>query len=585
MKKRLDQLPITENFPYHGLTALFLYIKSFYILMSLFPVDPMLFVYSLIAFIPILFFISISFSLKDHHTRTFLFGLDVVLSLVFLADVLYARGFGRLFSIYVLFARGVSSGMGSSVISLLHPSDLILFLDLPILWYLRKRLNGAAVKRQPRLFFRGATLSVLLLVVGIGVLDATLMTSDLKNVPLYMSPLGAHIYDIYNFAREKEFVITPPEVESIKAWHTANLSHLVPAPEQAHLAGSLAGKNLIVIQFESLENFLIGRELYGQEITPNLNRLLDSSYYFSNLVEQVKEGNSSDAELLFNTSLYPLREGSAFIRFGDNQYRALPVLLKEQGYTSVAMHGDDASFWNRGVVLPNMGYERYVDESQFEVDHQVGMGVLDEYLFEQAIHEMKTLPEPFNLFLITLTTHIPFRIPEELQTLTFDESVEQDVSTDYLQSIHYVDGAFGRFYDQLKASGQLEDSVLVIYGDHESIHKYHETDLPANGKRLPYIIHSPGITGQVIDKPAGQVDMMPTLLYLMGLDSETYSDTVMGRNLFGTGSGSSILSTGQIDPAADDQKLLHKAHEISDLAIRSNYQQQFLKPGQIPAGQ
>lgn len=578
MHKKLQQIPLTEKFPYHGLTALFLYIKSFYVLMSLFPVDPMLFVYSLVALIPILFFISIAFSLRDHHTRAFLFGLDVVFSIVFLADVLYARGFGRLFSIYVLFARGITSGMSGSVISLLHPLDLILFLDLPILWYLRKHLNGAAVNRQPRLFFRGVTLSALLLVVGIGVLDATLMTSDLKNVPLYMSPLGAHIYDIYNFSREKDFEITAPEVQSIEAWHRDNLSHLVPAPEQAHLAGSLAGKNLIVIQFESLENFLIGRELYGQEITPNLNRLLDSSYYFSNLVEQVREGNSSDAELMFNTSLYPLREGSAFIRFGENQYRALPVLLKEQGYTSIALHGDDASFWNRGVVFPNMGYERYVDESQFEFDHQVGMGVLDEYLFDQAIHEMKTLPEPFNMFLITLTSHIPFQIPEELQTLIFDETVELDVSTDYLQNIHYVDRVFGRFYDQLKASGQLEDSVLIIYGDHEGLHKYHETDLPANGKRLPYIIHSPGIAGQVIDKPAGQVDMMPTLLYLMGIDQEKYADTVMGRNLFGTGSGSSIISSGQIDPAVDDQKLLQKAVEISDMAIRSNYQQRFFDP-------
>lgn len=399
------------------------------------------------------------------------------------------------------------------------------------------------------------------------------LLGNYKMLPLYMSPIGNHIYDLYRLTQDRAEELTPERVEVIADWHDDNARFLSPEIEYRSLAGSLKGKNLIIIQFESLENFLIDKEILGNEITPNLNALLDSSLYFSDVIEQVKDGNSSDAELIFNTSMYPIADGSAFLRFGENVYNSLPKILGESGYTSVAIHGDDAEFWNRNTVFPKLGFTRYIDETQFTIAEQMGMGISDEALFGQSLHEIRSLPEPYNFFIITISSHIPFELPEEQKHLTF---AEENISTDYLQSIRYVDEAFGRFYRALEQEGILDNAALVIYGDHEGIHKYYKTDLPDNHKQVPFIVHAPGLPSLEITNPGGQIDMMPTLLYLLGADQKLYEDTVMGRNLLGKFSGSPVLPTGELAAPADGWDLLQEALKISDYSIRGKFYERFV---------
>lgn len=313
---------------------------------------------------------------------------------------------------------------------------------------------------------------------------------------------------------------------------------------------------------------MIGKSYYGQEITPNINKLLNNSIYFSNIVEQVRDGNSSDAELLYNASVLPLKGGSAFLRFGENKYITLPKLLHNKGYVSIAIHGDDKEFWNRDYVFPAFGFDEYIDEQKFDDKSLAGMGISDKSLFNQTIKEIKKLKEPYNIFVITLTSHMPFILDKEDQFLNLPDN---DISSQYLQSIHYTDKVFGEFYDQLDSEGLLDNSVLILYGDHEGIHKYYKTTLPVNNYEIPFIIHVPGMEGFEIDKAGGQVDMMPTLAYLMGIEKEKYTSGVMGRNLFGNYSGSGIFPTGEVLKGTDDIDHLEDAIDIADKYIRGNY--------------
>jgi phosphoglycerol transferase MdoB-like AlkP superfamily enzyme len=132
---------------------------------------------------------------------------------------------------------------------------------------------------------------------------------------------------------------------------------------------------------------------------------------------------------------------------------------------------------------------------------------------------------------------------------------------------------FGEFYDKLETEGYLDNSVLIIYGDHEGIHKYYGADaeLPKNDSKIPLIINIPGMKGFVSDKAGGQVDMMPTLAYLLGIDREKYAPFVMGRNLFGKYSGSALLPDGFILEGADGKEQLFEAQRIADMSIRGNY--------------
>ena len=556
-----------EIYSLRTVIVLSLYLKSLYVLLCLYPFELKTLLFSLVAFVPILFFTAFSFPFKDKTSRRLLLFFHILISLLFFADVLYSRGFDRLINYYMIFAKGVSDGMSSSVLSLIRPLDFLLLIDLPILLYYSVKNRVARHRPRPIAFLAMAGISGITILTGIQQLEYHKVLGDLNSIPLYMSPLGNHVYDLYTHKRENRFTITQEQIAEIEKWNEANQKFLEPSLEYQHLEGIFKDKNLIVIQFESLENFVIGKKVWGQEITPNMNRILGESFYFSSLFEQVKDGNSSDAELLFNTSLYPIKRGSAFLRFGENEYNSLPKILERHDYRSMVLHGDDREFWNRHTVFPKLGFQDYLDETDFENQALVGLGILDEYLFEQGIKEMKALNEPFYINLITVTSHMPFNMPEEYERLNF---ATKDTSTGYLESIRYVDEEFGKFYDNLKQEGILEDSVIVIYGDHEGVHKYYETDLPDNNRELPFIIHAPGLEGMEIDKPSGQVDMMPTLLYLLGIDQSEYGHTVMGRNLFNSHTGSSMYSSGEII-YADGVNQLEKALYISDITIRSNY--------------
>ncbi|MDP4110085.1 MAG: LTA synthase family protein, partial [Bacillota bacterium] len=313
---------------------------------------------------------------------------------------------------------------------------------------------------------------------------------------------------------------------------------------------------------------VVNRSFYGKEITPNINKILKNSIYFSHIHEQVKDGNSSDCELMVNASVYPLSAGSAFLRFGGNKYVTLPSLLKEEGYKTLAIHGDDKVFWNRSRVYPMLGYDRFIDEKMFEDKSSCGMGVLDSSLFSQTIKEIKRTEEPYFMSLITITSHMPFNLDKDLRMLNLPDN---GVTNGYLECIRYVDEAIGQFYERLNSEGLLKDTVIVIYGDHEGIHKYYSTTLPNNSKEIPFAVIIPGFKGFVVDKTGGQIDMMPTLAYLLGIDENKYETAVMGRNLFSSAPGTAVLSDGAILGEADDTEHLKEAQKVSDIIIKGDY--------------
>src|SRR5690606_30493531 len=135
--------------------------------------------------------------------------------------------------------------------------------------------------------------------------------------------------------------------------------------EQPYLFETAAGKNLIVIQMESLQNFVLDLEIDGVEITPNMNKLLTESYYFNNFYQQVGQGNTSDAEYVVNTSLYIPERGAATQMYANKQLPSLPKLLKQENYTSATFHTNVVEFWNRAELYSSLGFDHYYDAQYF----------------------------------------------------------------------------------------------------------------------------------------------------------------------------------------------------------------------------
>lgn len=329
------------------------------------------------------------------------------------------------------------------------------------------------------------------------------------------------------------------------------------------------GKNVIVIHAESMQNFLIHTEFNGEEVTPTLNKLASEGLYFSNFYAQDSVGTSSDSEFTFNTSLMPTTSGTVFVNYFDREYVTIPKLLKEQGYYTFSMHGNNGSMWNRNVMHPNLGYDYFFNyKKDFEIDEKLGLGLTDQSFFRQAVPKIAKIQEENKNFyglLIMLTNHTPFNdkgkpysdfeVDYKYEKVNEETGKTEIVSAPYLEgtkmgnymkSAHYADEALGEFITQLEESGLLDNTVLVIYGDHDAklkksefVRFYNyvpETDslLPKNdpnyqkydfyqeelNRKVPFIIWTKDQKyKKEVKTVMGMYDVLPTLGNMFGFSS------------------------------------------------------------------
>ncbi len=399
-----------------------------------------------------------------------------------------------------------------------------------------------------------------------------------------LTPIGYHFYDTVVYLKDNmSYNLSEGDKKDITEWLNYKNENLPPN----EYTGMFKGKNLIFIQVESLENFMINQSYQGQVLTPNLNNMLKNSYYFSNFYEQVNNGNSADADLMVNASVLPVRRGSTFFRFPNNEYNTLPKLLQEESYYTRSLHSADGNIWNITRAFENFDFNESWDIRDFrkipETD-AFNMGISDKSFFKDVSGIIPKDKTPFYYYAVTVSSHVPFTIPEDLKTLKFSRSFDNSSMGNYLQAINYADRQIGSFIKGLDEQGVLDNSVVVVMGDHCGIHKYYpdrvnsmkdKEDWWENNTKVPFIVYSKSIQGKEIKTIGAQIDVLPTVAALMGVDENKYKNTTMGRNLFNTNKNYAILNDGTIESdkklSNADIKHIKKSFDISDLITKSEY--------------
>ena len=545
-----------------------------------------------------LIFLSFSLLFKGKGRIAYTFIIDGSLTLLMLIDVWYFRGFLTVPSVIVLTQISNLDNMSGSILSMLSTLDIMFLFDfivLAVYAYITRKSFTKKHKRAVKPFLCTFILSLLFIIYvpfNINVLN----NKDIKNAYLfdnydksntarYFSSVGYHILDLYTVYRDsKPYMLTDHDKADIAELFDTKKEDL---PNNEYFAKS-KGKNLIYIQVESLETFVIGQKINGKEITPNLNKLIQSSLYFPNTFEQVNEGTSSDCDLMVNTSMLPLRQGSTFFRYPNTTYNSLPNLLENEGYSTVAIHPDKGSFWNYANGLTGIGFDKFTDFYSFNVDEQIGLGISDKRYFEQVVPMLKEQKQPFYSETVTLSSHGPFDIDQKYRELDLDSELNASKLGGYFESVHYTDKQIGNFLDLLDKEGLLENSIIVIMGDHTGVHKYyddsinqlsHKEDwfLNTGNPTVPFIIYDPSFKeGKIFDKLYnGEIDVMPTLLYLLGVPKDQYENTALGRNLLNTNKSFAVITNGTLkggENLTDKEKEIYKKSlDTSDKMIRANY--------------
>lgn len=488
-------------------------------------------------------------SLSHHKIRfaaTLL--LSFLLSLLAVTDMLHMRYFADMFTFRNIALASQVMEISSSVMELSRPTDLLWFSDIPLLAaypLIAGKLCGKNIFRA--ISARRAALSLLIFAAGaaaawnhISIYDKKIpgVLTAMWNRPAVFNNIGAmpyHAVDAWNTASDlfRKGRISESEVSDIGAW----FAEKAQAKDGTGLFGAAAGKNLIVIQVESLQDFVVGLKLEGREITPNLNKFLKESVYFSNTYNQTASGNSSDAEFLSNTGMYPAPTGVAFTRFAANKFDSLPRLLSDNGYSTLALHGDRPGFWNRNNMYSALGFAKFASRFDFEEDEIIGMGISDKSFFRQSLDILAVQPQPFYALLVTLTSHHPFNYPAMLRQAELDTGeLAGQFMGDYLTAMRYADEQLGVFIAGLRDKGLLDNSLVVIFGDHAAVppsarshlEKLVGRDLSSGWawrsmNKVPLIVRIPGRKppSYTDSNPAGLVDVAVTAASLLGLSYNT----------------------------------------------------------------
>ncbi|MFU2201420.1 LTA synthase family protein [Bacillus subtilis] len=488
----------------------------------------------------LLLIFGLSLFLKGKNRNRYIIAMSCLVTFVLLANMVFYRFYNDFLTVPVLFQTSNMGDLGSSIGTLLEPTDLLLAVDIAVLIWLHIRQKAfqsdiPSTKNERAAYFLFVA-SVYFFNLGLSEAERPqLLTRSfdremlVKNISLF----NFHIYDgvLQSKQSAQRALADSNSLTEIENYVTANAKDA-----NKRLFGAAKGRNVILVSLESTQSFVINEKLNGEEITPFLNDFIKQSYNFNNVYHQTGQGKTSDSEFIVDNSLYPLGRGAVFFTNAGNQYMAAPEILKNSGYYSAVLHANNKSFWNRDLMYDSFGYDSFFDINSYDVtdENSVGWGLKDKEFFEQSSELMKNLPQPFYSRLITLTNHFPFDLDEEDQLIDEYDSSSQTLNK-YFPTVRYQDEALKRFIEKLKEDGLYDNSVIVLYGDHYGISENHNEAMgeflgkeitpfeEVQLQKVPLVIHIPGITDkkpQTIETVGGQIDIRPTLMNLLGIDTK-----------------------------------------------------------------
>jgi lipoteichoic acid synthase len=493
------------------------------------------------------FFFGISLFMKDKNRNMYILVTSIIISFILFANVVFYRFYNDFLTIPILFQTSNMSDLGSSIHELLQISDFFYIADLFVL--------AALVNIKPR-FLRLRELSpvdrrayflmciaIAFFNLGLAEIERPQLLTRTFDREILVKNIGTYNYHLYDAFLQSKSSAQRALADGSELVDIDNYVHANYKPPNEDMFGIAKDKNVILISMESTQSFVINSTVNGQEITPFLNEFIKDSYYFENFYHQTGQGKTSDSEFIVENSLYPLSRGAVFFTHSGNEFSATPEILNENGYFTASLHANNKSFWNRDIMYKTLGYQRFYSMPDYQVSNQnsIGWGLEDKAFFEQSIQHLKEMPKPFYTKLITLTNHFPFDINEKNKSIDPYTSTDKTVNN-YFPTVRYTDEALELFVQRLKEEGLYDDSIIIIYGDHYGISENHNKAMgeflgkeitpfeSAQLQRVPLIIHIPGQKGQTLSSVSGQIDLKPTILHLLGID--TKKNVEFGSDLF-----------------------------------------------------
>ena len=514
--------------------------------------------------------------IKPRHQFKYFISWSIFLTAICIINTVYYGNYLSFASISLLKTATELGDYADAVIeNMLQLKDFVYLIPIFALSFVHvqlKRKNYYEVNKDENGKLRFLNMSVAALII-LGFFISTLTSTDLSrlnkqwNRNYIVMEFGIYTYQLNDLVSSIRTTVNEmfgydEAYKTFREYYELEDSH-----KSNKYTNLFEGKNVLVIHGESIQSFAMNLKFNDEELTPNLNKLVKEGIYFSNFYAQESVGNSSDSEFTSLSSLLPSSSGTVFMNYFDRDYETILKLLKGKKYYTFSMHGNNGSAWNRNVTYKYLGYDKfYYYTKDYEIDEEIGLGLSDKSFFRQSIdiikNEIDSNYENWYGTLVMLTNHTPFSdIPNfsdysvDIITDEIDEETGEAITIpwlegtkigNYLKSVHYADEAIGQLIEQLEENGLLDDTVIVLYGDHDCKLKqsefrklydseYYESVLidPENtvgiidnftyeiNRKVPFFIWSKDTKNskytKEVNEVMGMVDIMPTLANMLGV--------------------------------------------------------------------
>ena len=548
----------TFNWPKHSILAIAIvltWIKTYVVYHISFDMKIENVMQQLILFLNplsfLLFIYGVSLFFKSVKARNrYLLIISSVLAVILYANVAFYRFFSDFITLPVLFQTSNFGDLGASAAESIFFTDVFYFADVVILFIVMKFIvvekEYGIIKPAIRKAYFVLAAAVLFLNLGLSETERPQLLTRSFDRELLVKNIGTYNYHIYDIYIQSKSHAQRALADGSELVEVNNFVRSNQAEPNVEVFGLAEGKNLIVVSLESLQTFVMNEEMNGQVVTPFLNELSSDkdTFYFPNFYHQTGLGKTSDSEFLVENGLYPLGGGAVFFTHSGNTYNSMAERLGDNGYFTNVMHANNKSFWNRDMMYNALSLDKFYDVESYKVEDgdAVNWGLKDIPFFEQSVDHMTEMPQPFYSRLITLTNHYPFHLDEPDQFIPEYDSNSGTLNR-YFQTARYMDESVKLLFEDLKEKGLYENSIIVMYGDHYGISENHNDAMAqylgkeitpfesAQLQRVPFFIHVPGSDkGQVVEEVSGQIDIRPTLLHLLGI--ETSKDMQLGADVF-----------------------------------------------------
>lgn len=540
----------------------------------------------------------LGYLIKEKNRFKYYLIFSIILSSVCLINSMYYTNYISFTSLSFLSASSQLGDVSNALVeNIMKITDFVYFIGpLALIFaYMVAKKKTKSIKREKHHALNIIVIAIIISGVFVTMLTSTDISrlSKLWNRESVVLKYGIYIYQVNDAVSTIQSQITPLFGYDTAAKNFRDYYDLEAEVETNEYTDIFEGKNIITIHAESIQTWTLYETINGEEITPFLNQLATEGLFFSSFYAQDGIGTSSDAEFTLSTGILPPSSGTVFLDYYDREYVTIQNLLSDQGYYAFSMHGNKGDFWNRNLAYDTIGYDDfYYYDKDFVIDEVIGLGLSDKSFFNQTIPILENIDSEYDNFygtMIMLTNHTPFSditdysdfvvdyVYQEYneETGLYEEAtlpyLEGTKIGNYIKSVNYADAAIEQFINDLDTSGILDDTVIVIYGDHDaklanSEYEYYNNFDPETqtylskddenyldmdyydkelNRSVPFIIWTKdsansSLLNQEITEVMGMYDIMPTLGNMFGV----YSPYAVGSDMMSVENNIVVFPSG-----------------------------------------